>query len=92
VTLESEKFVCVRETVGGQNQVAIIEIENVSAVRFPIQADSAIMNPTERIIAVKGSNRNSLLFFPLRFPSSFSSDLPKLNKHCKYTISGRRGG
>ena len=53
--MESAKFICVREKVGEQMQVVIIELSNaVNPVRRPIAADSAIMNPINRIIALKG--------------------------------------
>lgn len=44
-----------REKVGEQNQVVIIDLndpENV--IRRPITADSAIMNPDSKVIALKG--------------------------------------
>lgn len=53
--MESDKFICVREKVGEQNQVVIIDMADVqNVVRRPITADSAIMNPTSKIIALKG--------------------------------------
>lgn len=49
-TLESERFVCVRE----QNQVCIVDLNDSNNVmRRPITADSAIMNPVQKIIALK---------------------------------------
>ncbi|KAI0987660.1 hypothetical protein GJ496_003725 [Pomphorhynchus laevis] len=54
ITMESDKFICVRQLVGDQNQVIIIDLNNPSApIRRPITADSAIMHPTEKIIALK---------------------------------------
>ena len=53
--MESDKFICVREKVGEQNQVVIIEMSNPSnPTRRPMAADSAIMHPTAKIIALKG--------------------------------------
>jgi clathrin heavy chain len=55
LTMESEKYICVREKIGEQNQVVIIDMNNPQALqRRPITADSAIMNPTSNIIALKG--------------------------------------
>ena len=54
VTLESEKYVCVRETAAAGNSVAIVDLGNVNqVVRRPMSADSAIMNPDANILALK---------------------------------------
>lgn len=53
--MESDKFICVRETVGETSQVVIIDMNDVSnPIRRPISADSAIMNPASKVIALKG--------------------------------------
>ena len=53
VTLESDKYVCVRET-SPTSQLLIVDLSNPSAPqRRPITAESAIMNPAEQIIALK---------------------------------------
>lgn len=53
--MESDQFICVREKVGDQNQVVIIDLNDLNEIiRRPITADSAIMNPTSKIIALKG--------------------------------------
>eukprot|EP00027_Filamoeba_sp_ATCC50430_P011479 CAMPEP_0168551566 /NCGR_PEP_ID=MMETSP0413-20121227/6241_1 /TAXON_ID=136452 /ORGANISM="Filamoeba nolandi, Strain NC-AS-23-1" /LENGTH=1709 /DNA_ID=CAMNT_0008582101 /DNA_START=58 /DNA_END=5187 /DNA_ORIENTATION=- len=61
LTMESEKYVCVREeAVGpeGKAQIAIMELANPSAMtRRPITADSAIMHPTQNILALKAGNQ-----------------------------------
>jgi len=55
LTMESDKFICIRETVGGTNQVVIVDMNNPqNLMRRPISADSAIMNPATQIIALKG--------------------------------------
>ena len=55
LTLESDKFICVREKVGEQSQVVIIDLADPgNPTRRPISADSAIMNPASRVIALKG--------------------------------------
>lgn len=55
--MESDKFICVREKVGDNNQVVIIDMNDSSnPIRRPISADSAIMNPASKVIALKGKN------------------------------------
>lgn len=57
MTLESDHFICVREKVGEQNQVVIVDLaEANNVIRRPITADSAIMHPKEKIIALKGQH------------------------------------
>ena len=55
LTMESDKFICIREKVGDQAQVVIIDLaDSANPIRRPISADSAIMNPTSKVIALKG--------------------------------------
>ncbi|KAK6192853.1 hypothetical protein SNE40_004252 [Patella caerulea] len=52
--MESDKFICVREKVGETAQVVIIDMnDTANPIRRPISADSAIMNPTSKVIALK---------------------------------------
>ncbi|XP_058137793.1 clathrin heavy chain 2 isoform X4 [Dasypus novemcinctus] len=54
LTMESDKFICVREKVGEQTQVVIIDTSDLAApIRRPISAESAIMNPASKVIALK---------------------------------------
>lgn len=54
LTMESDRFVCVREKVGEQNQVVIVDlVSKTQPVRRPISADSALMHPEHNIIALK---------------------------------------
>lgn len=54
LTMESDKFICVREKVGDSAQVVIIDMSNsANPIRRPISADSAIMNPASKVIALK---------------------------------------
>ena len=67
--MESEKFICIRET-SPQNSVVIVDMTNpMSPARRQITADSAIMNPDQKVIALKakvpGSNQDSLQIFDL---------------------------
>nr|CAG4651561.1 EOG090X0064 [Triops cancriformis] len=52
--MESDKFICVREKVGETAQVVIIDMADpTNPTRRPISADSAIMNPASKVIALK---------------------------------------
>eukprot|EP00111_Clytia_hemisphaerica_P010235 TCONS_00029917-protein len=54
LTMESDKYICVREKVGEQSQVVIIDMADANnPTRRPISADSAIMNPISKVIALK---------------------------------------
>jgi len=55
LTMESDKFICVREKVAETAQVVIIDMHDpTNPIRRPISADSAIMNPASKVIALKG--------------------------------------
>lgn len=75
--MESDKFICVREKVGDTSQVVIIDMNDSSnPIRRPITADSAIMNPASKVIALKGKHSveldvldwEALLGIELTFP------------------------
>ena len=54
--MESDKFICIREKVGESAQVVIVDMATPQTpIRRPISADSAIMNPASRVIALKGN-------------------------------------
>uniref|UniRef100_A0A8C9F899 Clathrin heavy chain like 1 n=1 Tax=Pavo cristatus TaxID=9049 RepID=A0A8C9F899_PAVCR len=54
LTMESDKFICIREKVGEQAQVVIIDMSDpTTPIRRPISAESAIMNPASKVIALK---------------------------------------
>jgi clathrin heavy chain len=60
LTLESDKYICVREAPEGQPaSVVILDLSNPgqAPVRRPITADSAIMNPSANILALKAGNQ-----------------------------------
>lgn len=60
LTMESDKFICVREQVNNQNQVVIIDLSNTNEItRRPITADSAIMHPKAKVIALKGKKKDA---------------------------------
>ena len=55
VTMQSEKFVCVRET-GANNNVVIVDMANPTApTRRPITADSTILAPSSKTLALKAA-------------------------------------
>ncbi|KAJ0735126.1 putative clathrin heavy chain [Helianthus annuus] len=55
VTMESDKFICVRET-SPQNSVVIIDMNiPMQPLRRPITTDLALINPISKILALKGT-------------------------------------
>eukprot|EP00299_Pterocystis_sp_00344_P020124 c9905_g1_i1.p1 GENE.c9905_g1_i1~~c9905_g1_i1.p1 ORF type:complete len:1692 (-),score=393.52 c9905_g1_i1:99-5132(-) len=58
VTMESDKYICVREVDGqAQPQVAIIDIATRSVLmRRPIGADATIMHPISKVLALRAGN------------------------------------
>ncbi|GKV01309.1 hypothetical protein SLEP1_g13871 [Rubroshorea leprosula] len=55
VTMESDKNICIRETAP-ENSVVIIDMNlPMQPLRRPMTADSALMNPNSRILALKGT-------------------------------------
>ncbi len=56
VTMESERFIVVRETAP-TNTVVIVDLASpLTPLKRPITADSALMNPNSKIIALKAAN------------------------------------
>ncbi|XP_008416354.1 clathrin heavy chain 1 isoform X2 [Poecilia reticulata] len=63
LTMESDKFICIREKVGEQNQVVIVDMSDPNnPIRRPISADSAIMNPASKVIALKDAAKTLQIF------------------------------
>ncbi|XP_016119925.1 clathrin heavy chain 1-like [Sinocyclocheilus grahami] len=63
LTMESDKFICIREKVGEQAQVVIIDMADPNTpIRRPISADSAIMNPASKVIALKDAAKTLQIF------------------------------
>lgn len=53
--MESDKYICIREKVGETAQVVIIDLSDPgNPIRRPITAESAIMNPASKVIALRG--------------------------------------
>src|SRR5258708_1602047 len=81
LTLESDHCIGVREQGNEQGQVVIIDLADANNVlRRPISADSTIMHPKQKILALRGSSLN---FFFIPF-----SHLPsiKLSEHSRFSI------
>ena len=52
--MESDKYIVVRETVGDSAQAVVINVANPTDIlRKSISADSVMMHPTSRILALK---------------------------------------
>ncbi|KDD74078.1 hypothetical protein H632_c1591p0, partial [Helicosporidium sp. ATCC 50920] len=96
VTLESDKYLCVRETTP-TNQLTILDLSNPSAPqRRPITAESAIMNPDSQIIALKatvaGQSGDSLQIFNLGTKTKLKSvQFPQQVVFWKWVTAGRLG-
>lgn len=55
VTMDSDRYLCVRET-GASNSLLVLDMQQPqSPVRRPIQADSAVMNPARNLLALKAA-------------------------------------
>ncbi|KAG9304457.1 hypothetical protein G9A89_020021 [Geosiphon pyriformis] len=60
VTMESDRYICVRES-GEGDQLVIIDLNDTGNIfRRPIKADAAIMHPKERKIALKAQRQLQL--------------------------------
>ncbi|XP_029653923.2 clathrin heavy chain 1-like [Octopus sinensis] len=54
ITMESEKYICVREKAGDGAQIVIVDVNNpTNVIRKSISATSAIMNPLKQILGLK---------------------------------------
>ncbi|BGP54666.1 hypothetical protein JCM8202_001037 [Rhodotorula sphaerocarpa] len=67
LTLESDRFVCVREENNGTKQVAIIDMEDPNnVVRRPISAESAIMHLDDKVIALRAQRQLQIFNIELK--------------------------
>ncbi|XP_063694625.1 clathrin heavy chain 1-like isoform X2 [Bolinopsis microptera] len=72
ITMESDKFICIREKNGDQSQVVIVDMADPNnPIRRPISADSAIMNPSSKVIALKAGR--TLQIFNLEMKSKIKA-------------------
>ncbi|CAO3613133.1 unnamed protein product [Mucor hiemalis] len=68
------QFICVREQVNNQNQVVIIDLQaNNEITRRPITADSVIMHPTVKVMALKAQRQ--LQVFNLELKTKLKSHM-----------------
>lgn len=67
VTMESSKYICIRETIQDKASVVIVDMATpTQPVRRSITADNAIMCPDQNILALKGMHflkENTFSFF-----------------------------
>eukprot|EP01006_Ploeotia_vitrea_P036086 TRINITY_DN65965_c0_g2_i1.p1 TRINITY_DN65965_c0_g2~~TRINITY_DN65965_c0_g2_i1.p1 ORF type:complete len:1702 (-),score=356.35 TRINITY_DN65965_c0_g2_i1:154-5214(-) len=66
VTMESDKYLCVRDQSGDQNSIVIVEIANKSASRHKMAAESAIMNPVSKVLALKAGTTLQIFNLDMR--------------------------
>ena len=61
--MESDKYICVRENVGDASQVIMIDLADpYNTIQRPITAESAIMNPASKIIALRSKKNRCQIF------------------------------
>ena len=81
--MESDKYICVRET-GATNNVVIVDLSQpMQPIRRPITADSALMNPVTKVIALKaavaGTTQDHLQIFNIEQKAKMKShQMPEL--------------
>eukprot|EP00033_Pygsuia_biforma_P001350 GCRY01001529.1.p1 GENE.GCRY01001529.1~~GCRY01001529.1.p1 ORF type:complete len:1614 (+),score=231.96 GCRY01001529.1:130-4971(+) len=71
VTLESDKFLCVRENAQDKLNVVIVDLNDLSLSRRKMQADSVIMNPSTRVLALRSEKQ--LQIFNIEMKSKMKS-------------------
>ncbi|EEB07199.1 clathrin heavy chain Chc1 [Schizosaccharomyces japonicus yFS275] len=74
LTLQSDHYVCVRDQVNGTQQVVIVNLKDPTDVlRRPISADSAVLHPKRKIIALRAQRQ--LQVFDLDAKSKINSHI-----------------
>ncbi|CAG8432851.1 7339_t:CDS:10 [Diversispora eburnea] len=67
LTMESDRFICAREAIGGVNQVVIVDLNDTQNImKRPITAESAIMHPTSKILALKAAKQLQIFNLELK--------------------------
>ncbi|QSL65563.1 hypothetical protein MERGE_002876 [Pneumocystis wakefieldiae] len=67
LTLQSEKGICICESVDGRREVVIVDLANPSALmRRPISAEAAILHPTQNIIALRAEKQLQIFHLELK--------------------------
>mmetsp|Transcript_85130 Transcript_85130/g.127573 ORF Transcript_85130/g.127573 Transcript_85130/m.127573 type:complete len:1700 (+) Transcript_85130:39-5138(+) len=53
-TMQSDKYICVKDTTGPQNTAVIVDIANPqNPIKFPVTADSILVHPAQRILSLR---------------------------------------
>merc|ERR1712224_1046439 len=53
-TMQSDKYICVRDTSGQQATAVIVEVADPSnPVKFPVTADSILVHPAQKILSLR---------------------------------------
>lgn len=67
VSMDSSKWCCIR-TQNAPQSVVIVDLENPTAAptRFPVTADSAIINPVEKILALRAGQMLQIFHIDMR--------------------------
>ena len=54
--MQSDKYICVRDTSGQQATAVIVEVADPSnPVKFPVTADSILVHPAQKILSLRGN-------------------------------------
>jgi clathrin heavy chain len=63
VTLESDKFVCIRheDSRNQDKMISIVEVDTQNVSSHKINAESAIMNPKSKVVALRASNQLQII-------------------------------
>ena len=62
LTMESDKFICIREKGANTSQVVIIDLADPNnPIRRPITADFAVVNPAYKVIALRGNAQLNII-------------------------------
>eukprot|EP01080_Neovahlkampfia_damariscottae_P005416 gene5416-9229_t len=63
VTLESDKFVCIRheDPKNQDKMISIVEVDTQTTSSHKINAESAIMNPKSKVVALRASNQLQII-------------------------------
>ncbi|KJP87226.1 hypothetical protein AK88_03143 [Plasmodium fragile] len=58
VSIEGDKFICVKENVNENTQVVVINLHNKISTRKYMKAESVIIHPNDPILALRGTIKN----------------------------------
>ncbi|CAG9472260.1 clathrin heavy chain, putative [Plasmodium vivax] len=58
VSIEGDKFICVKENVNENTQVVVINLQNKISTRKYMKAESVIIHPNDPILALRGTIKN----------------------------------